>query len=242
MGAIIGGASKRDCDLLYGYGFNLGLAFQVADDYLDAFGDEKVFGKPIGGDIVNSKKSWLTIRAYEKASPEQAEELINAMSMPSGTDGEKAAKIAKVKELYSALGVAEDAQNTILELNSKALEAAAKVCKGVRYERLRRFADKLIPAAILGRKDYDDPSISYAKNPACVLGLINLYVASSGSTPQITFVEDPNEELSEEMSYVPATYVNADYTLKEGYQTVKVNRVLSYDRKDVNGTDHGRVE
>ena len=144
MGAIIGGASKRDCDLLYGYGFNLGLAFQVADDYLDAFGDEKVFGKPIGGDIVNSKKSWLTIRAYEKASPEQAEELINAMSMPSGTDGEKAAKIAKVKELYSALGVAEDAQSTILKLNSKALEAAAKVCKGVRYERLRRFADKLI--------------------------------------------------------------------------------------------------
>ena len=144
MGAQIGGAPKRDCDLLYGYGFNLGLAFQVADDYLDAFGDEKVFGKPIGGDIVNSKKSWLTIRAYEKASPEQAERLTKAMSMPAGTDQEKVAKIAAVKEIYSELGVAEDAQTTILELNEKALEAAAKVCKGVRYERLRRFADKLI--------------------------------------------------------------------------------------------------
>ena len=144
MGAQIGGAPKRDCDLLYGYGFNLGLAFQVADDYLDAFGDEKVFGKPIGGDIVNSKKSWLTIRAYEKASPEQAERLTKAMSMPAGTDQEKVAKIATVKEIYSELGVAEDAQSTILELNAKALEAAAKACKGVRYERLRRFADKLI--------------------------------------------------------------------------------------------------
>ncbi|MBO5634907.1 MAG: polyprenyl synthetase family protein [Bacteroidales bacterium] len=144
MGALIGGAPKRDCDTLYGYGFNLGLAFQVADDYLDAFGDEKVFGKPIGGDIVNSKKSWLTIRAYEKASTEQAERLTKAMSMPARTDQEKVAKIAAVKEIYSELGVAEDAQTTILELNAKALEAAAKICKGVRYERLRRFADRLI--------------------------------------------------------------------------------------------------
>ena len=144
MGALIAGAPAEDCDKLYDYGYNLGLAFQVADDFLDAFGDEKVFGKPIGGDIVNSKKSWLTIRAYEKASPEQAERLTKAMSMPAGTDQEKVAKIAAVKEIYSELGVAEDAQSTILELNAKALEAAAKACKGVRYERLRRFADKLI--------------------------------------------------------------------------------------------------
>ena len=66
------------------------------------------------------------------------------MSMPAGTDQEKVAKIAAVKEIYSELGVAEDAQTTILELNAKALEAAAKICKGVRYERLRRFADRLI--------------------------------------------------------------------------------------------------
>ena len=74
------------------------------------------------------------------------------------------------------------------------------------------------------------------------MGLINLYVASSGSTPQITFIEDPTEELAAEMSYVPASDVNTDYTLKEGYSTVKVKRVLAYDRKTVTGADYGRVE
>ena len=105
-----------------------------------------------------------------------------------------------------------------------------------------RFADKQIPAAILGRKDYDDPSIEYDHNSACVIGLLSLYTASSGDTPQITFIEDPCEPLEKEIAYVPATDVNADYTLKENYSTVKVKRVLSYDRVDVNGTDHGRVE
>ena len=147
MGALIAGAPDSDCDFLYGYGYNLGLAFQVADDYLDAFGDEKVFGKPIGGDILNSKKSWLTIRSLEKASPDQRADLLLAMAMPVGSDEEKAAKIAKVKGLYEALGVPDDARQTILDLNARALEAAAKVGKGVRYERLRRFADSLIGRA-----------------------------------------------------------------------------------------------
>ncbi len=144
MGALIAGASKEDCDNLYDYGFNLGLAFQVADDFLDAYGDEKVFGKPIGGDIVNSKKSWLTIRAMEKASDRQKKELLKAMAMPVLSSEEKTAKITCVKGLYDTLGVASDAQRTILDLNDKALESAAKVCSGVRYERLRRFADRLI--------------------------------------------------------------------------------------------------
>ena len=150
------------------------------------------------------------------------------------TDSEKAAYRQSVRDEIVRNAGAQSISQYFLLPNNQDL--------AIRSSGYGRFADKLIPAAILGRKDYDDPTISYAKNPACVLGLINLYVASSGSTPQITFVEDPNEELSEDMAYVPATYVNADYTLKEGYQTVKVKRVLSYDRKDVNGTDHGRVE
>ena len=65
MGALIGGADDEDAGNLYRYGYALGLAFQIADDWLDAFGNEKVFGKPIGGDIINKKKCWLTIKATE---------------------------------------------------------------------------------------------------------------------------------------------------------------------------------
>ena len=144
MGALIGGAPACDCEQLYDYGFNLGLAFQVADDYLDAYGDEKVFGKPIGGDIVNSKKSWLTVRAFEKAEGGALADLKDAMAMPVGTEQEKAAKISKVKGLYHELGIGRDAQDTILRLNSKALEAAYKACDGERFEALRRFALNLI--------------------------------------------------------------------------------------------------
>ncbi len=144
MGALIAGAPKEDCEQLYGYGYNLGLAFQVADDYLDAFGDEKVFGKPIGGDIVNSKKSWLTVRAFEKAEGGALEDLEDAVKMPVGTAAEKEAKISRVRGLYQELGVGRDAQDAILRLNSKALEAAYKACDGERFEVLRRFALNLI--------------------------------------------------------------------------------------------------
>ena len=143
MGALIAGASEADCEELYQYGYNLGLAFQVADDYLDAFGDEAVFGKPIGGDIVNNKKCWLTTHALEKAG-EAREELLEALAMPAGTEVERVMKIASVKDIYSDLGVEEDAKYEILRLNNLALEHAAKVCNGIRYEQLRRFAEKLV--------------------------------------------------------------------------------------------------
>ena len=144
MGALIAGAPANECDKLYEYGYNLGLAFQVADDFLDVFGDEKVFGKPIGGDIVNSKKSWLTIRAFEKAEGGAKADLEKAMVMPVETEEQKNDKISMVRGLYQELGVGKDAQKAILDLNFKALMAASEVCKGVRFEVLRRFADNLI--------------------------------------------------------------------------------------------------
>ena len=84
--------------------------------------------------------------------------------------------------------------------------------------------------------------MQYRRNPACVLGLINLYTSSSGDTPQITFIEDPCEELPSEIEYIPSEYVNDDFSVKEGAVSKKVKRVLSYDRFDEQGTDHGRVE
>ena len=144
MGAIIAGAPQKDCDCLYDYGYNLGLAFQVADDYLDAFGDVKVFGKPIGGDILNEKKSWLTVRAFEKADENTKAELLNAMSMKAETDEEKSIKINRVKGIYNTLRVGEDAKEAIIELTEKALECVSGICDGEKLELLRDFADRLV--------------------------------------------------------------------------------------------------
>jgi len=144
MGAIIAGAPQRDCDCLYDYGYNLGLAFQVADDYLDAYGDVKVFGKPIGGDILNEKKSWLTVRAFEKADESIHKDLLEAMSMTAVSDEEKAAKISRVKDIYNALNVGEDAKKAIVELTEKALGCVSGICEGERLEKLRGFADRLV--------------------------------------------------------------------------------------------------
>ena len=144
MGALIAGAPKEDCDSLYDYGYNLGLAFQVADDYLDAYGDVKVFGKPIGGDILNEKKSWLTVRAFEKADGKTRAELLDAMSSKAATDGEKTAKINRVKGIYDLLGVGEDAKKAIVELTEKALSCVCGICDGERFGLLRGFADRLV--------------------------------------------------------------------------------------------------
>lgn len=155
MGAIIAGADKRACDYLYKFGYDLGLAFQITDDYLDAFGDCKVFGKSIGGDIVNNKKSWLLTRALEKGgemeksgviSPAYGKTaLLRAMSMPAGTEQEREAKIAKVKGIYEELGVDEDAKYEIIKLHASAMDYAGMIGLGkVRYELLHRYADKLL--------------------------------------------------------------------------------------------------
>ena len=157
-GALIGGADEETCRNLYDYGYALGLAFQIADDYLDAFGSEEIFGKPIGGDIVNDKKSWLITRALQKADQvggisgklRKASKiaLLKAMALPADTEALRQEKIAKVKELYSELRVDEDAKYEILHLNEKALECVGKLNLGkVRMEQLNRFAGKLVGRA-----------------------------------------------------------------------------------------------
>jgi Geranylgeranyl pyrophosphate synthase len=144
MGALIGGASKAECDALYQYGYELGMAFQVADDYLDAFGDEKVFGKPIGGDIVNGKKSWLTVRTLEK-TPDKAG-FLAAFSLPADTPEQKAAKIAAVKEIYLQNAVDADAKTEIVRFTERAMQAVAGFSP-LRLETLRRFAERLVGRA-----------------------------------------------------------------------------------------------
>lgn len=142
MGAILAGASEPVSDALYNYGYELGMAFQVADDYLDAFGDEAVFGKPIGGDILNCKSSWLTVRASELASDRPG--FMRALAAPASTEEEKGAKIAFVKNIYTELGVDVEAASAIELYSAKAMDAVSFIgLSNVRLEALGRFVANL---------------------------------------------------------------------------------------------------
>lgn len=142
MGALIGGASEKEADLLYRFGYDLGIAFQIADDWLDTYGDPEVFGKAIGGDIVNNKKSWLLTRALEKAGTGK---LADALAMPVVTEEEKKAKITAVKAIYDELGIGEEALKEIQRFHEQALGYAAQLDLGkIRYEMLHRYADMLL--------------------------------------------------------------------------------------------------
>lgn len=99
MGAILGGAGKRNADHLYEFGKNLGIAFQVQDDYLDAFGDPDKFGKQVGGDILANKKTFLLIQALESSTP-QDRATLEALLPYKGPD-----KVEKVLALYRKCGV-----------------------------------------------------------------------------------------------------------------------------------------
>lgn len=99
MGAILGGASEGNCEHLYSFGKNLGIAFQIQDDYLDAFGDPNKFGKEIGGDIRQNKKTFLLLHALEVASSVQKKELLELMQQ------NPADKVTRVLDIFRACGV-----------------------------------------------------------------------------------------------------------------------------------------
>ena len=146
MGALIAGAGEEECEALYRYGYELGMAFQVADDLLDAYGNQAVFGKPIGGDILNEKKSWLTVRALEKS--DDPEGFLKVFTSKAETPEECAAKIASVKEMYDTLGVPSDARAEIVRYSEKALDSVVGL--GLSDEKmaaLRNFAEKLVGRA-----------------------------------------------------------------------------------------------
>ena len=120
LGAIIARASKEESAKLYTFGENLGMAFQLQDDLLDAFGDEGIFGKEIGGDIVTGKKTFLFLKAFELAGTEEKALLVNSFldsSLPSQT------KISIVKEIYLRLNMPEITNHEIENYFLLALDA-----------------------------------------------------------------------------------------------------------------------
>jgi geranylgeranyl diphosphate synthase type II len=114
VGSLLGGAGERNQNLLYDFGKKLGLAFQVQDDYLDAFGDPAKFGKKVGGDILANKKTFLLIHARETASASQKKELNKLLPVTSDD------KIEKTLQLFRDCGVDEWA----LELKNRYLDEA----------------------------------------------------------------------------------------------------------------------
>jgi len=119
MGALVGGASKETSLPFYNFGIELGLAFQLQDDYLDAFGDPETFGKQIGGDIIENKKTLLYLLALELGSPEDAAAL-ERLFETNPTDPTQ--KIAQVKELFTTSGAVEQIQQQMKAYTENALK------------------------------------------------------------------------------------------------------------------------
>ena len=110
IGGILAGASSEDADNLYRFGEKIGLAFQLQDDYLDVYGDTRVFGKAIGGDITSNKKTYMLINAFNRANDEQRAELERWIS---ATEFNREQKIAAVTRLYNEIGIDKLAQEKI---------------------------------------------------------------------------------------------------------------------------------
>ena len=125
IGAILAGASKEDADNLYRFGEQIGLAFQLQDDFLDVYGDTRVFGKAIGGDITSNKKTFMLINALNHANEEQRRQL---ESWIGATKFDRDEKVAAVTRLYNEIGIDRMAQDKIayyFEQSRKYLQAVS---------------------------------------------------------------------------------------------------------------------
>jgi geranylgeranyl diphosphate synthase type II len=139
LGAIIAGASKEDQENMYQFGLNLGLAFQIKDDYLDSFGEGDKVGKRIGGDILNNKKTLLLITALRKAEGKDKEELLVLLN-----EQDENKKIANIKTLFVKMGVKEYAEEKMQTLFTKSLDYLSKVnADADRMKSLATFAEKV---------------------------------------------------------------------------------------------------
>jgi geranylgeranyl diphosphate synthase type II len=142
IGALIGGASQTDADLLCDFGEQLGIAFQLQDDILDVYGDPEKFGKQVGGDIISNKKTYLLIKALELAEGEQAAELnafLNAANLDNTT------KVAGVTKIYNSLDIRHQSETAMQAYADEAFEALEKINLPMEHKQyLQNFADGLL--------------------------------------------------------------------------------------------------
>ena len=119
MGAIIAGASEDDQNRCYEFGKNLGIAFQLQDDYLDAFGNPETFGKQVGGDIIENKKTYLFLKALEFSSENDRQKLRHLFN---ATNTDSKTKVESVKQIFTTSGSAEATKKAITSYTKKAFE------------------------------------------------------------------------------------------------------------------------
>ena len=141
-GALLVSADKESQQALYDFGIHLGLAFQLADDVLDVYGDERTFGKSIGGDIRENKKTYIYLKALELATPEQRAQLKEFFAVPT-TDFE--AKYKAVRAIFDATNVKAVTDDLIMSYTMQAKEDLERVhLPADKKKSLQNLLDKLI--------------------------------------------------------------------------------------------------
>ena len=141
-GALLADAPQEDADRLYRVGEQVGLAFQLQDDLLDVYGDPKVFGKAIGGDITSNKKTYMLINAYNRANDEQRKELEHWIGAKEFNRQEK---VAAVTRLYDAIGIRQLCEDKINYYFQQASQTLSEVnVPEERKAHLRQYMDELL--------------------------------------------------------------------------------------------------
>ena len=142
MGAIVAETSEENKNLIYDFGLNLGIAFQLQDDYLDAFGNPETFGKQVGGDIIENKKTYLYLKAIEFAQPEEKEQLLHLFSIQPNDNTDK---INSVKNIFNQTGASESTQKAIQDFTFSAFETLEKMnISNDKKMILKAFGEKLM--------------------------------------------------------------------------------------------------
>lgn len=124
MGAIVAGASETDKANIYEFGKNLGIAFQLQDDYLDAFGNPETFGKQVGGDIIENKKTYMYLKALEFSTEEDKQQLLNLFSLKPS---DQTNKIQTIKDIFETSGSSLATKQVIEEYTNKAFQILNKL-------------------------------------------------------------------------------------------------------------------
>lgn len=142
IGALIAGSNQQDAELIYAFGEDLGIAFQLQDDILDVYGDPEKFGKQVGGDILSNKKTYLLIKALETANQEQLQELNYWLHL---TNFNAVKKVSAIKNLFDQMEIREKAEQEMNRYAQRALQSLKDLpLPEIQKTQLFEFADMLL--------------------------------------------------------------------------------------------------